>query len=61
MGARELAARTADIWIAFARHGRPDYPAIPEWACSMQAERATMVSDNECRITRDLDRDTRLL
>jgi para-nitrobenzyl esterase len=50
-----------DTWIAFAGHGRPDNPAIREWPAYTQAERATMVFDNECRITRDLDRDARLL
>ncbi len=28
-GARELASRIADTWIAFARHGQPDNPSIP--------------------------------
>ena len=60
-GARELAARMADTWIAFARHGQPDNPAIPEWPAYTQAERATMVFDDECRITRDPDRDARVL
>ena len=59
--ARELAARMADTWIAFARHGRPDNPAIPEWPAYTQAERITMVFDDECRITRDPDRDARVL
>ena len=60
-GARELAARMADTWIAFARRGRPDNPAIPEWPAYTQAERATMVFDDECRITRDPDRNARVL
>jgi len=42
----------ADTWIAFARHGRPDNPAIPEWPAYTQAERATMVSALEVRIAR---------
>lgn len=60
-GARELAARMADTWIAFARHGRPDNPAIPLWPQYTQAERTTMVFDNECHVIRDPDRDARLL
>ena len=51
----------ADTWIAFARHGRPDNPAIPEWPAYTQAERATMVFDDKCRITRDPDRNARVL
>jgi carboxylesterase type B len=40
---------------------RPDNPAIPEWPAYTQAERATMVFDDECRKTRDPDRDARVL
>ena len=35
--------------IAFARHGGPDNPTIPEWPAYTQAERATKVFDDECR------------
>jgi carboxylesterase type B len=38
-----------------------DNRAIPEWPAYTQAERATMVFDEECRITRDPDRDARVL
>ena len=60
-GARELAARMADTWIAFARHGRPDNPAIPAWPVYTARDRATMVFDNECQVAHDPDRDARLL
>jgi para-nitrobenzyl esterase len=59
--ARELAARISATWIAFARSGRPDNPAIPAWPAYTTAERATMILDSECRIVNDPDRDARLL
>ena len=34
---------------------------MQEWPAYTQAERATMVFDDECRITRDPDRDARVL
>ena len=60
-GARELAARISDTWIAFARHGTPNNPAIPNWPAYANAERATMILDTTCRVTRDPDREARLL
>ncbi len=60
-GARELAARISATWIAFARNGSPDNPAIPAWPAYASHERATMIFDNECRLVRDPDRDARLL
>jgi len=30
-GAHELAARISETWIAFARNGAPNNPAIPAW------------------------------
>src|SRR5271166_2036281 len=60
-GARELAARISDTWIAFARNGTPNNPAIPTWPAYTNADRATMVLDTTCRIARDPDRDARLL
>jgi para-nitrobenzyl esterase len=60
-GARELAARIADIWIAFARHGNPNNPAIPVWPAYTTTERATMAFNDECRVVRDPDREAREL
>ena len=60
-GARELAARISDTWIAFARHGTPNNTAVPLWAAYTAEERATMVFDDECRIARDPGRDARLI
>jgi para-nitrobenzyl esterase len=60
-GARELAARVSNTWIAFARHGSPNNPAIPSWPAYTSMDRATMVFDNDCHVARDPDRDARQL
>ena len=60
-GARELAARISSTWIAFARTGIPDNPAIPSWPAYTAADRATMILDTTCRVARDPDGDARLL
>lgn len=60
-GADELAARMSATWIAFARYGRPDNPAIPSWPTYTTQQRATMVLDTTCRVMHDPDREMRLL
>ena len=60
-GARDLAARISETWIAFARNGKPDNPAIPAWPGYTVADRATMIFDTACRVAHDPDRDARLL
>jgi para-nitrobenzyl esterase len=60
-GARQLAARMADAWVAFARIGDPNNSAIPDWPAYAAAERATMIFDNECRVAHDPDREQRLI
>jgi para-nitrobenzyl esterase len=60
-GARELASWISATWVAFARTGSPNNPAIPSWPAYTAAQRATMVFDNDCRVVRDPDRDARLL
>ena len=60
-GARELAARISATWIAFARNGSPDHPAIPPWPAYTGEDRATMILDTECRVVHDPDREARLL
>jgi para-nitrobenzyl esterase len=59
--ARELAARISATWIAFARSGSPDNPAIPSWPAYTTADRATMIFDLTCGVARDPDREMRLL
>ena len=60
-GAQELAARISATWIAFARNGIPDNPAIPSWPAYTTEDRATMILDTACRVSRDPDREVRLL
>jgi para-nitrobenzyl esterase len=60
-GARELAARISATWIAFARTGVPDNPAIPPWPPYTAKDRDTMVFDTHCRVVRDPDPEVRLL
>jgi para-nitrobenzyl esterase len=60
-GARELAARISDTWIAFARNGSPNNPAIPTWPAYTAVDRATMILDTASRVVHDPDRDARLL
>jgi para-nitrobenzyl esterase len=60
-GARELAARISATWIAFARSGNPNNPAIPSWPPYTTADRATMILDTDCRVAHDPDREARLL
>ena len=59
--AAELAARMSATWIAFARHGIPDNPAIPAWPPYTTEQRATMILDTACQVVHDPDREMRLL
>jgi para-nitrobenzyl esterase len=60
-GARELAARISDTWIAFARNGNPNNAGIPTWPAYAKAHRATMILDTTCRVSHDRDREARLV
>jgi para-nitrobenzyl esterase len=60
-GARELAALMSATWVAFARTGNPENPAIPRWPAYTPDERATMVFDANRHVVTDPDRDARLL
>jgi para-nitrobenzyl esterase len=40
--ADRLATATMDAWLAFARHGRPGHPGLPEWPAYEGTRRATM-------------------
>jgi len=57
--ARELAAKVADAWIAFARTGRPSAAGLPEWPAYSADQRATMILANEPRVTVDPDSEIR--
>jgi para-nitrobenzyl esterase len=60
-GSRALAARMSYAWIAFARDGDPNTPALPEWPRYDAERRATMVLDAECQVTNDPDAGVRRL
>jgi para-nitrobenzyl esterase len=51
--ARALAAKVSDTFIAFARTGNPNNPAIPEWKPYTLPNRETMIFDNTCRMEND--------
>lgn len=59
--ARRLAGRMADAFIALARRGNPNVPALPRWPHYDLARRATMIFDAQPRIENDPRREERLL
>ena len=60
-GAVELAAIMSASWITFARSGKPQIGALPDWPPYTSDRRNVMVFDRECRVVADPDRDARLL
>jgi para-nitrobenzyl esterase len=48
-----MADRLASAWVAFAKTGDPNNPAIPRWAPYDVSTRATMVFDTETRVEND--------
>lgn len=59
--AHELSRRMSATWAAFARTGKPDNPAIPPWPAYALDERATMVFDRNCSVSRDYGGEARAL
>jgi para-nitrobenzyl esterase len=59
--AQKLADQMSAAWIAFARSGNPNHPAIPPWPAFVPAERATMVFDVEPRVVGDFRGEERAL
>jgi para-nitrobenzyl esterase len=51
--AAALAAKMSEAWIAFARTGNPNTPALPPWPAYTAASRPTMTFDNECKVEND--------
>jgi len=49
----ELVESVSEAWIAFARSGDPNHPAIPRWEPYSTANRSTMILDVPCRIEVD--------
>lgn len=56
-----LADKTSSAWVAFARAGDPNTPKLPTWPAYSAAARHTLLFNNECRVTSDPDRESRLV
>jgi para-nitrobenzyl esterase len=54
--ARALSARMADAWIAFARTGNPNHPALPHWPPVSATATPNMLFDAVCTVRDDPDR-----
>ena len=50
---RVMADRLAGAWVAFAKTGNPDNPAIPHWPPYDATTRATMIFDTNTRVEND--------
>ena len=59
--ARRLADQLGGAWVAFARTGNPNNPALPGWPAYDTEARATMVFDTNTRVENDPLREFRLL
>jgi len=58
---KELAGRTSDAWIRFAKSSNPNHHGLPEWKPYDTQTRATMVFDTTCRVVNDPGSDARKL
>jgi para-nitrobenzyl esterase len=59
--ARMMADKLASAWVAFAKTGDPNNPALPQWGPYDTKTRATMVFDKVTRAENDPRRELRLL
>ena len=50
---RLMADRLAGAWVAFAKTGDPNCPALPHWAPYEPGQRATMIFDTHTRVEND--------
>ncbi len=56
-----MADRLASAWVAFAKTGDPNNPALPHWAPYEPGARATMIFDTDTRVENDPRRQFREL
>jgi para-nitrobenzyl esterase len=59
--ARTLAHQAASAWVAFAKTGDPNNPAIPRWPSYDAQRRATMLFDHNTRVESDPLHEFRML
>ena len=59
--ARTLAEKVCDAWVAFARSGDPNTPALPHWNPYTAKDRYTMLFNNESKVEKDPVSEKRLL
>ena len=48
-----LANKISNAWVAFARTGNPNHKGMPNWPSFNNAQRATMILNNECKVVND--------
>jgi para-nitrobenzyl esterase len=48
-----LSEQMMDAWAAFARHGDPNVPALPDWPRYDSTRRATLLFDLPCTLVDD--------
>ena len=58
-GPAKMAKQIGDAWVAFARTGKPDCPAIPHWPAYDATTRATMVFDTVSKVVNDPNSEVR--
>jgi para-nitrobenzyl esterase len=58
---KDLAARTSQAWIQFARSGNPGHKGLPNWPAYTTEERATMVFNTTCETVKDPGKEERKL
>ena len=56
-----LADKMSGAWVAFARSGNPNHKDIPQWEPFTEAQRATLIFNNECKAVNDPFREERLV
>lgn len=54
--AASIADRMSDLWLSFARDGKPVAKGVPEWTPYTKANGATLILDNECTMKSNFDR-----
>jgi len=58
---QRMADLMSDAWIAFAKTGNPNTPALPQWPRYTEANRATMIFDTDPKVVIDPDKAEREL